>query len=220
MLPEVIESERLRFEPRTPEYVDPLRLYELCKRGAPGIDEVTRYVPWDPHPHPKESYDFLRRGRKRWDDREAANYVLRLRTAAADADEVGDVVGFTGIGLDWEKETATLGLWIRRRFWGRGFSGERAVALAALAFDRLDLDLLAVSHDPDNEQSERAIEKYVEEMGGRREGTLRNWGDGDPPTDLVRYSVSQAEWADAALDPDVTFYDEYAEAPEPARSDG
>jgi ribosomal-protein-alanine N-acetyltransferase len=213
MFPEIIESRRLRFEPRTTDYVDPLTAYEFCKEGAPGIDEVTRYVPWEPHPHPKETLDFLERGRKKWDDREEAGYVIRLRTPEAEDDDVGDIVGFTGANLDWKKRTATLGLWVRPQYWGRGYSGERAIALASLAFDRLDLDLLSVTHQVDNEQSERAITKYVERMGGRREGTLRNIGTGrDGPVDEVRYSVSQEEWNTAALDPDVTFHDDADDA--------
>lgn len=54
---------------------------------------------------------------------------------------------------------------------GRGYSGERAGALLELAFDRLDLATVAVSHLPDNENSKRAVEKYVERFGGRYEGS-------------------------------------------------
>lgn len=211
MFPEVIETERLRLEPRTPEFVDPLTVYEHCKRGAPDIDEITEHLPWEPHPHPKESLEFLQRGEKAHADHEGADYVIRPRRGE---DGAGEVAGFGGLKLDWEKESAEIGVWLRKPFWGRGYSSERAVALASLAFDRLDLDLLTVAHVPTNEQSERAIEKYVEAMGGRREGTLRNAAVGsEGPVDYVRYSVSQQEWTDAALDPEVTFYDDADDAP-------
>ncbi|MFB6221585.1 MAG: GNAT family N-acetyltransferase, partial [Halolamina sp.] len=62
MFPETVETARLRLEPRTPEYVDPLAVYEYCKQGAPHIDEVTEHLPWEPHPHPKETLAFLERG--------------------------------------------------------------------------------------------------------------------------------------------------------------
>gem|GEM_PF-5215484 len=45
MLPEFIETERLRLAPRTPEYVDPLAVYDYCKTDAPHIDEITEHVP-------------------------------------------------------------------------------------------------------------------------------------------------------------------------------
>lgn len=91
--------------------------------------------------------------------------------------------------------------------WGNGYSGERAAALAALAFDHLDLASLRVGHDPDNDQSRRAVEKYVDRFGGRKDGTVRNevpFPDG-PVRDEVRYSVSAGEWAASGVDPDVTF---------------
>ena len=68
----------------------------------------------------------------------------------------------------------------------------------ALAFDVLDLEVVCVTHDPDNEKSGRAIEKYVESLGGRREGVVRNGVViGDEPRDTVRYSITAEEWQEA-----------------------
>lgn len=59
-------------------------------------------------------------------------------------------------------------------------------------FGRLDLDLVTVSHHPENDQSARAIKKYV----GRREGLLRNHlvFEDDTVVDMVRYSIAQEEF--------------------------
>lgn len=208
MFPDIIETDRLRFEPLTPEFVDTLDLYEHCKEGAPDIDEVTEYVVWDPHKHPKETNDFLQRGKKTWAEKQGVGYVIIPREGE---DGAGEIAGTTGISLDWEKDTATLGLCLWKPYWGRGYSGERALALASLAFDRLDVEILSVTHIPENENSERAISKYVERMGGRREGALRNSGaDG---VDEVRYTVSQQEWRDADLEFELAFYDDADDAP-------
>ncbi|WP_418286214.1 GNAT family N-acetyltransferase [Halorubrum sp. DTA46] len=192
MFPETIETDRLRLEPRWPEHVDLGECYRICS-SDPGIDEVTEHVTWEPHETIRETEEFLRRGRERWDDREAAEYVIRPRESEDGADEIA---GFTGFDVDWETGTATLGVWLRKRFWGRGYSGERAAALVRVAFEELDLDIVAVSHHPDNEQSRRAVEGYVDRLGGRREGRLRNtleFVDGSVH-DEVRYTISQAEW--------------------------
>jgi RimJ/RimL family protein N-acetyltransferase len=206
MLPERIESERLRLEPRTPEYVDPLVVYEHCKAGAPHIDEITEHLPWSPHAHPKESLEFLERGVEMREELDAADYVVRPREGE---DGAGELAGFTGLNFEWEKDTVELGCWFRKPFWGRGYSGERALALAELAFEGLDFDLLAVDHHVDNDQSERAIIKYIERMGGRREGTMRNAGvaslEHGGAVDQVRYTVSQAEYREADPDHEVTF---------------
>jgi RimJ/RimL family protein N-acetyltransferase len=89
-------------------------------------------------------------------------------------------------------------MWLRKPFWGRGYSGERAAALMELAFERLDLELVAVTHLVGNEKSRRAIEKYVEAHDGRHEGRLRNRdATGEDPRDLHRYTVSAEEYRDS-----------------------
>ena len=195
MFPETIETERLRLEARRSEQVDLDACYRICS-SDPGIDEVTEYVTWEPHEHKKETLEFLERGRDRFENGEAAGYVIRPREGE---DGAGAIAGFGGFDVDWEKRTATLGTWLRKRFWGRGYSGERAAALARVAFDGLDLDIVAVSHHPENDNSRRAIEAYVDRLGGRREERLRNtlsFADGSVH-DEVRYTISQAEWRDA-----------------------
>ena len=206
MFPATIETERLRLEPRTPEYVDALDVYEHCKQGAPAIDEITEYLPWEPHATPNESAEFLERGAERREKREQIDYVIRPKEGQAGA---GEIAGFGGLTLDWDTDSAELGTWLRKPFWGRAYSGERALALAALAFEHLDLGLVTVTLDTENGKSERAIEKYVDRMGGRREGTLRNFhGDSDGPVDAIRFSVSQSEYRDADPEQAVAFYDE------------
>lgn len=96
--------------------------------------------------------------------------------------------------FDWNRRTATLGTWLRKPFWGQGYSGERAARMLELAFDRLDLELVAVTHDPENDNSRRAIEKYVDRFGGRKEGRIRNDVviDGQPH-ESIRYSIARKE---------------------------
>lgn len=198
MFPDVIETDRLRLRRFDRETVDALDFYEYAAK-TDSIEEETRYVTWEPHATPKESWDFLREMEAAWDDAENATYAVFPKEGE---ERAGEFAGNTGLGVDWDKRKATLGVWLRKPFWGRGYSGERAGALLQLAFDRLDLDLVDVGHDPDNEQSRRAIEKYVERYGGRRDGVLRNWHcsvDGDP-IDIVHYSISQAEWREAVGD--------------------
>lgn len=194
MFPETIETDRLELQRLGPDTVDPLTLYDHAGVEAPDIDEITAYLSWEPHDSPKVTHDFLSESRQAWDDREAAQFVIRPR---AGEDGAGEIAGCTGLHVDWERKRGTLGIWLRKRFWGRGYSGERAEALLEVAFERLDLDVVAVTHRVDNDNSRRAIERYVERFGGRREGTIRNELVGDEPEDVGRYSISQAEYRDA-----------------------
>ncbi len=191
LFPERIETDRLVLSRLSRDTVDPLELYRICSADE-GIEEVTRYTPWDPHSTVKETAEFLDGCEKRWEDGEGATYVIR---PGAGEEGAGEIAGVCGLTLDWDRRSARLGIWLRRRFWGRGYSGERAAALLDLAFDRLDLELVSVTHHVENERSRAAIERYVSAHGGRREGTLRNWVPyGEGVADEVRYSISREEY--------------------------
>ncbi|WP_255195440.1 GNAT family N-acetyltransferase [Halorarius litoreus] len=196
LFPTELTSERLRYERVYPGETDPYEVYGAAGHHADRIEETTAYLTWEPHETPKESQEFVAFAGEQFDADDGAHYVLRPKQGEDGADEFA---GTTGLSVDWERQTAELGIWLRPRFWGRGYAGERAARFFDLAFDRLDLALVTVAHDARNEQSRRAIQRYVDRFGGRKEGRLRNGGlrqDGTP-YDLVRYSVSREEWANA-----------------------
>jgi RimJ/RimL family protein N-acetyltransferase len=153
---------------------------------------VTEHLTWDPHQTPKETKDFVDAREQARADGEGSEYVVRPKDGE---DGAGEIAGMTGIDVDWDRRTATFGTWLRKRFWGRGYSGERAAALLDLAFDRLDLAVVVVDHFAGNEQSRRAIEKYVDRFGGDHDGLLRNWYPaGDEVRDVHRYSITREQW--------------------------
>lgn len=114
-------------------------------------------------------------------------------------DGAGTIAGTTGLYPDWEKRSAGLGIILDKRFWGRGYSGERADAVLSVAFDRLDLELVVAAHVDGNETSRRAIETYVERYDGQYEGLLRNWHpQADTVADAHRYTISRGEFFEAS----------------------
>lgn len=188
MFPETIETHRLELK-RLDAHVDVLDYYEVLAHD-PDIEEVTEYVTWSPHETPKQTKEYLDAVGERWEAGDTAAYAI-----VAD----GDLVGATALDVDWDRRLGTLGCWLRKRYWGEGYSGERADVLLELAFETLDLACVEVGHLPENEKSERAIAKYVERHGGRREG-LQRYAltdlDGDVH-DQVRYTITRAEYRDA-----------------------
>jgi RimJ/RimL family protein N-acetyltransferase len=189
LFPRRVETDRLVLTPL--HEVDAYRFYEICSSDE-GIEEVTRYLTWNPHKTPKDTVDFLDQAEEYWEDGESAQYVVRPATGE---DGAGEIAGTTGLHPDWDRRFARFGLWLRKQFWGRGYSGERAEALLAIAFDHLDLQLVAVSHMDGNERSRKAIERYVDEHGGRHEGLLRGFVTGDDGgVDAHRYTVTRDEF--------------------------
>jgi ribosomal-protein-alanine N-acetyltransferase len=195
LFPTAIESPRLRYEVIHSDYFDPYEMYEHAREGAPGIEEITKWVTWGPHQHPKETMEFVEQVGEQFDENQGVDYAIYPRDGE---DDVGEFAGACNLSVDWDHRRGNLGVWFRKPFWGRGYSGERARTIVALAFDVLDLEVVAVTHAPDNEKSQRAIEKYVDAIGGRKEGLLRNTlVMGGEPRDTVRYSITAAEWQDA-----------------------
>jgi ribosomal-protein-alanine N-acetyltransferase len=195
LFPTTIETPRLRYEVVHPDHFDPYEMYEHVQRGAPNIEEMTEWVMWDPHQHPKETLEFVEHAGTQFDDSEGVDYAIYPRDGE---DGAGEFTGTCNLSVDWDRRRGDLGICLRKRFWGRGYSGERARALVALAFDVLDLEVVGVTHAPDNENSRRAIEKYVDALGGRKEGLLRNEiVIGGEPRDAVRYSITADEWQEA-----------------------
>lgn len=193
LFPRGIRTDRLRLLGPVGDHVDPGTLYEYAREGAPTIDEETRHLTWSPYPHPRTGREFLDDVADSWADHGAATYAVVPRS---DEDGAGEFAGTAVLGVDWERRRGVLGIWLRRRFWGRGYSGERADALLALAFDRLDLDVVRVAHLLDNDNSRRAVERYVDRHGGRADGTFRNRVVDDDGTahDARGYSVTATDY--------------------------
>lgn len=188
LFPERIETERLVLERLCPENVPVREFYRIASRHEPDIEEITRYLSWDPQRTPKETRDFFDHVETQWADGTGVTYLLRVAGT-------GEIAGVGALTIDWDRRTGSLGTWLRKPFWGRGYSGERAEALADLAFERLDLEYVAVTHEAGNEKSRRAIEKYVERLGGQFDCLLRNAARGDGELiDQRRYTVSREQY--------------------------
>ncbi len=216
VFPEEIDTERLRLRRLSRENVPTLRLYDHMRAGAPGMEEVSDYVLWDPHESPRDTYEYLVTVEKQWDEREQATYAIHpdeFEEAEGEngerdepishehSTETPEIAGTTNLHFDWDRQSAELGIWLRKAFWGRGYSGERAAALLELAFDRLDLEVVGASHRDGNDRSRRAIEKYVEAFGGQYDGLLRNFVPTDDGVrDLHRFTVTREQYREAVED--------------------
>ena len=189
MFPETIETERLELRRFSRENFDPLDLYPFyAERHSETVAEEFEHVSTSPHATVKETRDHLVNAEEWWDDAKSATYGVVSKRE-------DEFAGTANLLMEWERRTGLTGLWLRKPFWGRGYSGERAVALLTLAFDVLDLELASAGYLDGNEQSKRAIEKYVERFGGQYDGLLRNWVPVDDEVrDLHRYTILREQW--------------------------
>jgi RimJ/RimL family protein N-acetyltransferase len=234
VFPETIRTPRLHFE-RADEAVDAFERYEWTRASRPARERETRYVTASPHPHPKAASDELASMGERFEGGERASWAIFLRPGEPDADgepveaggaprasdgradgvrETGDRVhvGVATLDVLWDRRRVHTGVSLYRPYWGRGYAGERARALLAVAFDVLDLEVASVAHFAGNENSRRQMEAWVERFGGREDGSFRNWvprdGGEAEPWDLRSYSIAAADYraaggvTDVELDPE------------------
>lgn len=193
LFPEEIETKRLRLERLYHETVDLFEYYRYCSQHEDSIDEVTQYLPWNTHETAKETKDYIGSLEEQREAGTRAEYVIRPKESE---DRAGEITGSGGLIVDWETMTGKPAIWLRKPFWGRGYSAERARAMIELAFDRLSLDLVAIPVQEGNEKSRRAVEKYVESNGGQYDGIIRN-STVRPTGEIInhhRYTITKEQY--------------------------
>lgn len=193
LFPESLETDRLRFERLSHATVDLFEYYQYCSEHESSITEITRYLPWDPHKTVNETREYIDEMEKKWEQGERAEYILRPKDGEKNP---GAIAGAGGLIVDWETRTGHPAIWLRKPFWGRGYSGERASRLIEMAFERLDLDLVAVPVEDGNEKSRTAVEKYIEAHGGQYDGIVRN-ATARPSGEIIdhhRYTITQNQY--------------------------
>ena len=82
----------------------------------------------------------------------------------------GEAVGGCGLeGLNPRNRSATLGIWIGRPYWGRGFGTDAVLTLCRFGFRHLNLQRIELHVYAGNERGIRAYRR----VGFQVEGTLR-----------------------------------------------
>ena len=216
LFPEEIRTERMRLVRESVADADLGERYAAMSTAAVE-DEELAYVPIEPFQHLQEAREFVAQREERMASGDAGTYVVRPRDGEGGA---GEVAGGAELFAIWDERTAFMTFRLQKRFWGRGYSAERAAALLGLAFERLDLELVTVTHLVGNENSRRAIRKYVDRFDGERVGRFRNQHviDGQP-RDLLRYEISREAYEDSGERPDCEFVDDDADAGTNATTD-
>ncbi|MFO1185973.1 MAG: GNAT family N-acetyltransferase [Alphaproteobacteria bacterium] len=139
-----IRSKRLTLRPV--ERRDAARIIE-----ALGDYDLARNLATVPHPYPAKSFeDFLARHEARGSS--SRPFVILER------DVVG-MIGLSDILRDETNAVATIGYWVAKPFWGRGFATEAGGALVEHAFSTLGFTALKSGHFKDNPASGRVLAK-------------------------------------------------------------
>lgn len=172
-MPHYAECDELTFEKIT--RFDAEEIFEVFNTARK--DSFT-YCGWDHMETLDDAHEFLEKRDELWDDDFKFSYGVC---------KDGELVGVTYARFDpcATQDVVVLGLWLHDDWWGQGISGERADVLLHLVFTILGVDRIRVGCLEPNEQSLKAIEKYMERYYGLFYGA--------PPAASSQYSDMEQE---------------------------
>ena len=175
-----IETERLLLTPWTMAEEDVEGLYEYA-----GDPEVGPNAGWKPHADKAESAQIIK------------ELFMPHEVWAIREKRTGKIMGSIGLEPDRRREDVAsreMGYSLGKTFWGKGYMTEAAKAVIDYAFtqEKEPIVILAICTGPDNQRSQRVIEKCGFVYEGRQRKGYHIY-DGSDRDNLV-YSMLREEW--------------------------
>ena len=174
-----LETERLVLRPF--DLSDAARVQLLA--GDRAIAATTKNIP-----HPYEdgmAEKWIGTHQERFEKGQEVVFATVLKDA-------GQLIGAIGLNLNLPQQSAELGYWIGKEYWGCGYCTEAGRAVLRYAFDELRLHRVHAHHLAHNPASGRVMQK----LGMRHEGRLREhakkW---DKFYDVEAYGILSSEAA-------------------------
>jgi ribosomal-protein-alanine N-acetyltransferase len=115
-----------------------------------------------------------------YDDADARDYIERSERGRAEGTEFpllvvdaedGSLLGSVGIHGLGDEGSGWVGYWVAPQARGRGVAARALSLLCGWAFEELDLARIEAQVEPENERSQRVLER----VGFQREGLLRSY---------------------------------------------
>jgi ribosomal-protein-alanine N-acetyltransferase len=146
--------------------------------------EIARNTLLIPHPYPEGlAEEWIASHEERFEKNQEVVFAITSR-------ETGSLLGVIGI-IPEPHDQASLGYWIAKELWNRGYATEAAAAAIAYAFETLGVNRVEAIHYTRNPSSGRVMQK----CGMHLEGTLRQARKkGDEYVDVRVYSILRSEW--------------------------
>ena len=177
MKPAVLANESIKMRSFEPTDIAPV----LALASASEIAENT----FVPHPYSQDAAEeFVNRVRQQWSLDEA--YVFAILDRSSDA-----FVGAMGIHPEGKHNSAEVGFWIGKPFWGRGLATSALRLLIRFGFQQLHLNRIEAGHLVHNAASGRVMQKADMRCEGiRRQALLHR----NQYKDVVWYAILREDY--------------------------
>jgi ribosomal-protein-alanine N-acetyltransferase len=123
-------------------------------------------------PHPYEdgmAEEWIQARREKFEKGENIQFAIVHRVQ-------GCLMGGVGLAIDKQNESAELGYWIGKPYWGQGYCTEAARAVLEYGFEVLGLNRVFSNHFTRNPASGRVMQKIGMKHEGHLRQAIKKWG--------------------------------------------
>lgn len=150
-----------------------------------GDEDVTRFLTWPPHASADVSRYLLSDWTARYAQPDYYQWAIELK-------EMNEPIGSIAVVEIRERvDELVIGYCIGKSWWGEGIMPEAGRAVIAYLFDQVGANRISATHDANNPNSGRVMQK----IGMQYEGTHRQGGKNNQGiVDEVVYAILQEDW--------------------------
>ncbi len=101
------------------------------------------------------------------------------------------LIGMCGLQINTKNNHATLGYWLGKAYWGKGYATEMARRMVSYGFEDLKMHRIACAHFHTNPASGKVMQKAGFRYEGRRRGHFKR---GEEYLDILDYGILRDEF--------------------------
>ncbi len=168
-----------------------LLLRALCKEDAPALakiandPDIAKYLSSMPYPYSiEDAHKFIASRAKAYAENDTAEFAVVEKASGA-------LMGIAMMDLNPKDNHATLGYWLGKNYWGRGYATEAVQALLHFSFETLGLHRITAHRFGENEASGKVLLKAGLKLEGRRREHFKK---GEIYHDVVDYGILAREY--------------------------
>jgi RimJ/RimL family protein N-acetyltransferase len=134
-----------------------------------GAREIAAKTLSIPHPlKPEDAEKWLKDKKNSYSKNKEIAWAICARTE-------GHLMGAIGLSLNDKNDSAELGFWMGKPYWGRGYTTEAGREVLNYAFGQLKLNRVEAYHMTGNNASGRVLEKLGMKYEGLHRQRIKKW---------------------------------------------
>lgn len=180
---------------------DSLTLRPFVREDLPGVlalvqeKEVASTTLNIPYPCGEaEINDWFQLQRRELEEGKGLRWAVRLA-------ETDELIGAMKLATHPEYESAEIGYWIGKPYWGKGYASEAARLVIDYAFNTLELNRIEAHAMVENVGSSRVLHKLGMQEEGYHPQLIKRWGEFK---DVKTYGLLREQWLAAQNTPTIS----------------